>query len=346
MANKEDKIMFEMREVGKKITEGRRAKGMTQMALADALGISYQAVSSWENGRTMPDISKLPEISEILGISVDEILGKEAPAVQAALTNDTEAVLTPEDIAEAAPILPDERVEEMVEKQMEPDVMKLDYDAVEPLLSYLDEDTCGRIFHKLYENGEYTQMVKMLDYVEEDAVDEVFLHLVADGKEEAYRLLDFVNDDAVNKGFQDCVQNEQWEMAKRMADYVDVDVIGEAMLSLARVGKLDKLPLFDYADNDDIDKIAWDAYQKDGIPAIKPMLDYLSEDEIGKIAWDAYQKNGIPTIVPMLDYISEDDIEKIAMDAVKRHGIPAITPLLDYLDEDFLKETIRKAYGI
>ena len=92
--------MFAMKEVGKRITEGRRAKGMTQMALADALGISYQAVSSWENGRTMPDISKLPEISEILGISVDEILGKEAPAVQAALTNDTETVLTPEDIAE------------------------------------------------------------------------------------------------------------------------------------------------------------------------------------------------------------------------------------------------------
>ena len=107
--------MFELKVVGKRITEGRRAKGMTQMALADALGISYQAVSSWENGRTMPDISKLPEISEILDISVDELLGKDSPAVQAALTNDTEITLTPEDIAEAAPILPDDRVEEMVE---------------------------------------------------------------------------------------------------------------------------------------------------------------------------------------------------------------------------------------
>ena len=310
--------MFAMKEVGKRITEGRRAKGMTQMALADALGISYQAVSSWENGRTMPDISKLPEISEILGISVDEILGKEAPAVQAALTNDTEAVLTPEDIAEAAPILPDERVEEMVEKQMEPDAVELDYDAVEPLLNYLDEDTCGKIFHRLYENGDYTKMVKMLDYVEEDAVDEVFLGMVADGKEEARRLLDHVSDDAANKAFQSCVRNERWEMAKRMVDYVDEDVIGAEMLSLAQAGKLDQLPLFDYPNEDDIAKIAWEAYQKDGVPAVKPML----------------------------DYISEDDIEKIAMDAAKRHGIPAITPLLDYLDEDFLKETIRKAYNL
>ncbi len=310
--------MFAMKEVGKRITEGRRAKGMTQMALADALGISYQAVSSWENGRTMPDISKLPEISEILGISVDEILGKEAPAVQAALTNDTETVLTPEDIAEAAPILPDERVEEMVEKQMESDAVELDYDAVEPLLNYLDEDTCGKIFHRLYENGEYAKMAKMLDYVEEDAVDEVFLGMVADGKEEARKLLDHVSDDAANKAFQSCVRNERWEMAKRMVDYVDEDVIGAEMLSLAQAGKLDQLPLFDYPNEDDIAKIAWEAYQKDGVPAVKPML----------------------------DYISEDDIEKIAMDAAKRHGIPAITPLLDYLDEDFLKETIRKAYNL
>ena len=266
----------------------------------------------------MPDISKLPEISEILGSSVDEILGKEAPAVQAALSNDTETVLTPEDIAEAAPILPDEWVEEMVEKQMEPDAVELDYDAVEPLLNYLDEDTCGKIFHRLYENGEYTKMVKMLDYVEEDAVDEVFLGMVADGKEEARKLLDHVSDDAANKAFQSCERNERWEMAKRMVDYVDEDVIGAEMLSLAQAGKLDQLPLFDYPNEDDIAKIAWEAYQKDGVPAVKPML----------------------------DYISEDDIERIAMDAAKRHGIPAITPLLDYLDEDFLKETIRKAYNL
>ena len=108
--------MFAMKEVGKRITEGRRAKGMTQMALADALGISYQAVSSWENGRTMPDISKLPEISEILGISVDEILGKEAPAVQAALSNDTETVLTPEDIAEAAAFFVEHRTNAVVDE--------------------------------------------------------------------------------------------------------------------------------------------------------------------------------------------------------------------------------------
>ena len=38
---------------------------MTQMELADRMGISFQVVSNWERGNSMPDISKLPELAEI-----------------------------------------------------------------------------------------------------------------------------------------------------------------------------------------------------------------------------------------------------------------------------------------
>ncbi len=52
----------------------RKKNDLTQIALADALNISYQAVSNWERGLTMPDISKLPEISRIFNVSIDELL--------------------------------------------------------------------------------------------------------------------------------------------------------------------------------------------------------------------------------------------------------------------------------
>ena len=42
--------MFDMSKIGKKIKTARTEKNMTQMNLADALGISYQAVSNWERG--------------------------------------------------------------------------------------------------------------------------------------------------------------------------------------------------------------------------------------------------------------------------------------------------------
>ena len=67
--------MFNMTQVGINISKMRKSKGLTQMELADKLGISFQAVSNWERGISMPDISKLGELSALFDVSTDEILG-------------------------------------------------------------------------------------------------------------------------------------------------------------------------------------------------------------------------------------------------------------------------------
>ena len=46
--------MFDMTEIGRRIAAYRKEKGMTQMGLANQLGVSYQAVSNWERGESMP----------------------------------------------------------------------------------------------------------------------------------------------------------------------------------------------------------------------------------------------------------------------------------------------------
>ena len=79
--------MFDMQKIGKKIVSLRKQKNMTQMELADRMGISFQAVSNWERGNSMPDISKLPELAEIFGVSLDELLGEKSSLVEAAVEN-------------------------------------------------------------------------------------------------------------------------------------------------------------------------------------------------------------------------------------------------------------------
>jgi transcriptional regulator with XRE-family HTH domain len=63
------------KNINLKISILRKQKGITQQALGDALSVSYQTISKWENGVTMPDIGMLPELAEYFNVTVDEILG-------------------------------------------------------------------------------------------------------------------------------------------------------------------------------------------------------------------------------------------------------------------------------
>ena len=64
-----------MATVKLKIAELRKRKGVGQQDLADVLGVSFQSVSKWETGTTMPDISLLPDIARYFTVSLDELLG-------------------------------------------------------------------------------------------------------------------------------------------------------------------------------------------------------------------------------------------------------------------------------
>ena len=64
--------------LGKRIAANRKRMGMTQDALAEQLGITAQAVSKWENDQSCPDITMLPRLAEIFGITTDALLGRAA----------------------------------------------------------------------------------------------------------------------------------------------------------------------------------------------------------------------------------------------------------------------------
>ena len=64
-------------KIGKFIADCRKRKNLTQMQLAEKLGITDKAVSKWERGVAMPDTSIMLELCDILGISVNELLSGE-----------------------------------------------------------------------------------------------------------------------------------------------------------------------------------------------------------------------------------------------------------------------------
>lgn len=64
-------------KIGKLIAELRKKKGLTQQDLGDMVGVGFKAVSKWECGTTLPDITIINEVSKILGITTDELLAGE-----------------------------------------------------------------------------------------------------------------------------------------------------------------------------------------------------------------------------------------------------------------------------
>ena len=61
------------------IIKYRKSKGYTQDDLAEAMGVSRQSVSKWENGESVPDINKIIKLAEYLDVSLDCLFDKENP---------------------------------------------------------------------------------------------------------------------------------------------------------------------------------------------------------------------------------------------------------------------------
>ena len=66
-----------MNTMGSKLSQLRRAGGLTQEEMAEKLGVSAQAVSKWETDASCPDISQLPKLAELFGVTIDELFSRE-----------------------------------------------------------------------------------------------------------------------------------------------------------------------------------------------------------------------------------------------------------------------------
>ena len=72
--------------LGQRLTQLRNSKGLSQDALAEAIGVSRQSVSKWETDASIPDLEKLVKLSDFFAVSLDELVKGTPPASSAAPT--------------------------------------------------------------------------------------------------------------------------------------------------------------------------------------------------------------------------------------------------------------------
>ena len=249
--------MFDTVKIGRKIAECRKQKNMTQVELADAMGVSFQAVSNWERGNSMPDISKLSELAEILGISIDELLGKKNPVVEKLAKEEkvNPAEVSREDMLEAAEIAKPLMVEEMVEEG--------DIEDVAAFLPFLSDRAVAKLAHRYYAAGK--DIAPLLPFLDEKDVDELMLQAAADGKATG-KFLPFASEEALAK-----VARRDYAAGKDIASF---------------------LPFLDDAD---VKALAMEALDKGGIGAIKRFLPFLDEEDTDALAEKFLRKRGAGT---------------------------------------------------
>lgn len=76
--------------IGNKIRELRKQQGITQEQLAESIGISFQAVSKWENNIALPDITLAPVLASYFGVSMDELFDFNIKKIEYAVKGITE----------------------------------------------------------------------------------------------------------------------------------------------------------------------------------------------------------------------------------------------------------------
>lgn len=84
--NEKGVIIYMKLYIGEQLKALRKEKQITQEALAEIFGVSYQSVSRWELGVCYPDVELLPSIANYFGVSIDKLLSNDVDSKEAELT--------------------------------------------------------------------------------------------------------------------------------------------------------------------------------------------------------------------------------------------------------------------
>ena len=249
-------IMFDTMKVAKRIREARIARNMTQTNLADAMGVSYQAVSNWERGNSMPDISKLEDLCGVLQISVEQLLGmesREAAAVAKVLKEET---VTVEELAEIAPMLPPDTIKAQAEKT-----------AGEP----------GRKYN-------IAALTEIAPYLDDEFLEELVESVEVESLEELEPLATYLDEDVLDRLVRKAPRSDVRGIAA-LAAYLDEDTLN--WLVLERDTELDRQLLKElgpYLEEDTLDALADRQIAKGDVKCLAGLYCYMDEETVRKIA--------------------------------------------------------------
>lgn len=285
--------MFDMNVVSRNLKEARTRKNMTQMDLADELGVSYQAVSNWERGNSMPDISKIPDISRILEVSFEELVGEDTNATKAAsrLLENENAQVSMEELAEVAPILKPDQVTRVVRDNMEQKA-SFDIRQLVSLAPYLSREELDAMAEKI-EDQDISSLVSLAPFLSRSTLDRMVVRYI-DKDTKPTRLVSlapFLSQDTLQKIVKYISETGNLKYLTSFAPF-----LGKGVLVSILEGK--------------------DSWPQSKEEAEEDLLSQLDEDEVAELARKAVDEGR--DVEAYLEYMDEDDVKELLLYSLKQ----------------------------
>ena len=308
--------MFDTMKVARTIREARIAQNMTQMNLADAMEVSYQAVSNWERGNSMPDIAKLEQLCRLLHISIEDLLGTDKAsgtltkiiyqdtiepsqtpeASSAGSANDimeetARESVTMEEIQDIAPLIPPSDIEKLVEKSVQERKEKLNLSAITGLAPFLD---------KAY-------LDSLVERAQIDSLNEVAA------------LAPFLRQDALNSLVMSADLECDISGVISLAPFLSRETLRKLALQLSSVGSLQMLTgLAPFLDRETLDILVANSDTECDISGVISLAPFLSRTTLDKLANRLLEKD-LPggMLVGLCPFLSKETTRRIAEQFMK-----------------------------
>lgn len=238
--------MFNTEKTAEKIRRARIEKNLTQTGLADLMGVSFQAVSNWERGNSMPDISKLDDLCRILDVDLYYLLGSSegSEAVNGVLENGG-AEVDIGSLTEIAPMVEPEKLKNIVEEKSKK--RKLSFEELCSIAPFVDRGTVDECVKEIGQIDDPEALFAIAPFVSKEVFSEIFDRCTERGEIEMELLV----------GMAPFVDREILDKRARDAKFVDMQELSIIAPFISR-GTLDTLveKLGDGAANADISDVS------------------------------------------------------------------------------------------
>ena len=311
--------MFDTVQIGKKIKQARIDRNMTQMNLADAMGVSYQAVSNWERGNSMPDISKLGDLCDALHITVNELLGIESPAVAKAMAQEE---LTVEELAEVAPMLPPKTMQFNVQQ------MQSRLQAGLAKMSEKLEQTFG-------DGGIFEmKMGKVMDAVDAGTVT---VHIREDKKKgkklDLSRIADmapYLDEELLNQLLENADLSDL-DGLDEIAPFLSKEAL-EKLVERATVNDLEMIvDVAPFLSKEALDKAVRQCVEAGSPDGIEELAPFLSKETLDWIVFTAMERKMELNFEELYPFLRKETLQNLAKVLIEKQDMAALEELTEYM---------------